>query len=67
MGFDQSDQAGALRTYGGTAVWGFYFKPCNAMGIEGTERVLVENWVGKVVERGAGASFLAVPQTPPTI
>lgn len=43
MGFDESDRAGLLRTLGGTAVWGFYFKKCNALGISGTERVLVEN------------------------
>lgn len=47
MGFDESDKAGLLRTYGGTAVWGFYFKKCNAMCIEGTERVLVENCHGR--------------------
>ncbi len=43
MGFDQRDQAGAMRTMGGTAVWGFYFKRCNALNVSGTERVLVEN------------------------
>ena len=43
MGFEGRDQAGNLRTFGGTAVWGFYFKHCNAVGISNTERVLVEN------------------------
>ncbi|MFA7006526.1 MAG: hypothetical protein WC429_20960, partial [Verrucomicrobiia bacterium] len=43
MGFEGRDQAGVLRTLGGTAVWGFYFKHCNAVGISNTERVLVEN------------------------
>ncbi|MBI5687313.1 MAG: hypothetical protein HZC54_19745 [Verrucomicrobia bacterium] len=43
MGFDESDRAGLMRTLGGTAVWGFYFKKCNALGISNTERVLVEN------------------------
>ena len=43
MGFDESDRAGLMRTFGGTAVWGFYFKKCNALGISNTERVLVEN------------------------
>ena len=47
MGFDESDKAGLLRTLGGTAVWGFYFKECNAMRIEGTQRVLVENCHGR--------------------
>jgi hypothetical protein len=43
MGFDQRDQAGVMRTQGGTAVWGFYFKPCAALSVCGTERVMVEN------------------------
>lgn len=43
MGFEGRDQAGIQRTLGGTAVWGFYFKHCNAVGISNTERVLVEN------------------------
>jgi len=42
-GFDRRDQCGNLRTLGGTAVWGFYLKHCNAVGIRNTERVLVEN------------------------
>ena len=42
-GFDRRDQAGVMRTRGGTSVWGFYFKKCNAVGISNTERVLVEN------------------------
>jgi hypothetical protein len=43
MGFDERDKAGLMRTRGGTAVWGMYFKPCSALGVSGTERVLVEN------------------------
>lgn len=43
MGFEGRDQAGIMRTLGGTAVWGFYFKHCNAVGISNTERVLVQN------------------------
>jgi hypothetical protein len=43
MGFDQRDQAGAMRTHGAGGVWGFYFKLCNALNVSGTERVLVEN------------------------
>lgn len=43
MGFEGRDQAGVMRTRGGTAVWGFYFKHCNAVGISNTERVLVQN------------------------
>lgn len=42
-GFDRRDQAGNMPTRGGTAVWGFYFKRCNALGISNTSRVLVEN------------------------
>jgi hypothetical protein len=43
MGFDEADRADELRTKGATAVWGLWLKPCYAVGIEGTERVLVEN------------------------
>jgi hypothetical protein len=43
MGFDQRDQAGAMRTFGGRSLWGFFFKLCNAVWISATERVLVEN------------------------
>jgi hypothetical protein len=43
MGFDQRDQAGLLETEGGTSLWGFFFKICSAVYIDGTERVLVEN------------------------
>lgn len=42
-GFADRDQAGVLPTVGGTAVWGFYLKPCYAFTVSGTERVLVEN------------------------
>lgn len=43
MGFDERDKAGELRTLGSTAVWGFFLKPCHAMDIVNTRRVLVEN------------------------
>jgi hypothetical protein len=43
MGFDERDKAGELRTRGSTAVWGFALKHCNAITIQDTERVLVEN------------------------
>lgn len=43
MGFAERDQAGSLPTKGGTALWGFYFKPSHALNILQTERVLVEN------------------------
>lgn len=42
-GFEDRDIAGAIRTLGGTALWGFYFKYCAGFCIRGTERVLVEN------------------------
>jgi len=42
-GFAERDEAGWLPTLGGTAVWGFYLKPCFAFAVFGTERVLVEN------------------------
>ncbi len=42
-GFAERDQAGYLSTRGARAVWGFYLKSCNALGITNTERVLVEN------------------------
>lgn len=43
MGFDERDKAGELRTRGSTAVWGFFLRPCHAMDIVNTRRVLVEN------------------------
>lgn len=43
MGFDERDKAGELRTKGSQAVWGFALKPCHAMDIVNTRRVLVEN------------------------
>ena len=43
MGFDERDKAGEIRTRGSTAVWGFFLKPCHAMDIVNTRRVLVEN------------------------
>lgn len=42
-GFDDRDQCGYLNTQGARDVWGFYLKPCHAVEIAGTERVLVEN------------------------
>jgi hypothetical protein len=42
-GFAQRAQAGGLNTLGAGGLWGFYFKPCHAVSIAGTERVLVEN------------------------
>ncbi|MES2695520.1 MAG: right-handed parallel beta-helix repeat-containing protein [Verrucomicrobiota bacterium] len=43
MGFDERDKAGELATRGSTHIWGFQLKPCNAITITDTERVLVEN------------------------
>ena len=43
MGFDEADRADELSTKGATAVWGLWLKTCYAVGIDGTERVLVEN------------------------
>ena len=43
MGFDEADRADELGTKGATAVWGLWLKSCYALGINGTERVLVEN------------------------
>jgi hypothetical protein len=43
MGFDERDKAGHLNTKGSTYIWGFGLKHCNAMTINNTERVLVEN------------------------
>ncbi len=42
-GYADRDQCGVLRTFGGTALWGFYYKFCAALHVSGTERVLVEN------------------------
>jgi hypothetical protein len=43
MGFDERDKAGYINTRGSTYIWGFSLKHCNAMTINNTERVLVEN------------------------
>jgi hypothetical protein len=43
MGFDEADRADELDTKGASAVWGLWLKSCYAVGIGGTERVLVEN------------------------
>ena len=43
MGFDERDKAGCMATRGSRYIWGFALKPCNAVTIGGTERVLVEN------------------------
>ncbi|MEO6809003.1 MAG: right-handed parallel beta-helix repeat-containing protein [Isosphaeraceae bacterium] len=43
MGFDERDKAGYINTKGSVYIWGFGLKPCNAVTISGTERVLVEN------------------------
>jgi len=40
-GYAERDQAGYLNTQAVQGVWGFYLKPCNAVGIANTERVLV--------------------------
>ena len=51
MGFDERDKAGELRTFGSTAVWGFFLKPCNALEIRNTRRVFVENCHGSKMSR----------------
>jgi hypothetical protein len=43
MGFEERDKAGYINTRGSTYIWGFGLKHCNAVTINGTERVLVEN------------------------
>ena len=43
MGFAERGKAGYINTRGSTYIWGFTLKPCNAMTINGTERLLVEN------------------------
>jgi hypothetical protein len=43
MGFEDRVAAGHMRTRGSTGIWGFGLKPCNAVTISNTERVLVEN------------------------
>jgi hypothetical protein len=56
MGFDERDRAGELRTKGSQAVWGFALKPCHAMDIVNTRRVLVENCHAT---RMSGEAFVA--------
>ncbi len=43
MGFKERDMAGGIKVHGSTGIWGFGLKPCNAVTIMNTERVLVEN------------------------
>ena len=43
MGFDERDMAGYINTRGAAFIWGCGLKQCNAMTINNTERVLVEN------------------------
>ncbi|MBI2301652.1 MAG: right-handed parallel beta-helix repeat-containing protein, partial [Armatimonadetes bacterium] len=42
-GYADRDQCGWLRTEGGTALWGMYFRFSAALNVNGTEHVLVEN------------------------
>ena len=64
MGFDERDKAGELRTRGSTAVWGFALKPCNAISIRDTERVLVENCHAS---RMSGECFVAYGRSRGTV
>ncbi len=43
MGYEDRDMAGYIRLYNGEHTWGFYFKKSNALCVNGTERVYVEN------------------------
>jgi len=43
MGFEGRAAAGHMLTRGSVGIWGFGLKPCNAVTISNTERVLVEN------------------------
>ncbi len=43
MGLEGKAAAGHMRTRGSIGIWGFGLKPCNAVTISNTERVLVEN------------------------
>ena len=44
MGFDERAKAGAIRNRdGNTTIWLFALKHCNALTIQNTERVLIEN------------------------
>ncbi len=56
MGFDERDKAGYINTRGSTYIWGFGLKHCNAVTINGTERVLVENCHAS---RMSGEGFVA--------
>jgi hypothetical protein len=42
-GFEARDQAGLFYSLRAQGLWGFYLKPCQAVDIVGTERVLIEN------------------------
>lgn len=42
-GFADADIAGYFNLAGAGGVWGFYLKSCNAVSIDNTERILVEN------------------------
>ena len=42
-GFDERKQMGSLGFRTKRAVWGFYLKHCNAIGIRSPERLMVEN------------------------
>jgi len=46
-GFAERDQCGLLRTLGSSYFWGFGAKGCNAVTINSTQRVLVENCHGR--------------------
>lgn len=43
MGYEDRDMAGYIRLENGGHTWGFYFKKSNALCVNGTERVYVEN------------------------
>ncbi len=65
MGLEHADQAGYMNTLGGRGLWGFYLKTSGAVGISGTERVLVENCHARRMSQEAfvsgGASRIAKP------
>ncbi len=60
MGFDERDKAGELDTRGSNAVWGFALKPCHAVAIFDTQRVLVENCHAS---RMSGECFLSASRS----
>lgn len=65
MGFEHADQAGYMNTQGGRGIWGFYLKKSGATGINGTERVWVENCHARRMSQEAfvsgGPSRIAKP------